>query len=302
MAQASNAWTCLKNRHVPLKFAYAGDSARTHDRLAQRNSYQSVSGDVTLEAATLDSSIGIRNLPPNLCEIGPGNGIHSSLLLLKFIQAGYLPDRILWIDFSARLLAIATSRIRNPEIKRRVTTGTWDVEASGTSIIRAWRPKGSYALILFTGQTLGNVDSPGSVLRNLAHSARRGDKLLLGIALAGSKSPDEELATYQNPVFTRAAIQPLLTLGIPRKAGTFVLSYVPHPETIVGTFVLKRGVTLRRNGAVEVINSGESIECFVSRRFRLRRLLSLLRDSGWVPFNSATDPKRSHAVILCSRR
>ena len=151
---------------LPLKYAYAGSAAHTHDALARQASYASVVGaeEVRSAAAFLsDHPAG------QIVEIGPGNEQYSAALLTADRWRG----RYLALDFSRTLLAIAAGRLRSGLAgAATVSTAFWDVEQGPTTAIAEWRQGDAPLVVLFLGQTLGNVEDVPATLRNIRESLR----------------------------------------------------------------------------------------------------------------------------------
>ncbi len=219
-------------------------------------------------------------------------------LLARLGSKGYRPTQYLCLDFSRVLLRIAKERLIDAIPNCLVKTRTWDFEKAPTRAIRDWRPGRGPSLFLLLGQTLGNPYSPLSVLRNLALSGCPGGLLLLNVALAGSKSPEEELAVYRNRTFTRAATQPLISAGVRPSAGEFSLRFQPNPPAVVDDFILRKRVRLTFKGQSITLLPRESNRCFYSRRFAPPELQCMLHSSGWKLLLTLGDASRAHAVMI----
>jgi L-histidine Nalpha-methyltransferase len=72
---------CIGDGVLPLKFAYAGSAAHTHDRLARSEGYQSVVGLVSHEVDVLLADGFPVEALTRMVEIGPGNGMHTVAFL-----------------------------------------------------------------------------------------------------------------------------------------------------------------------------------------------------------------------------
>ncbi|MCU7722732.1 L-histidine N(alpha)-methyltransferase [Actinoplanes sp. KI2] len=252
---------------LPLKYAYAGSAAHTHDALAQLETYASVVGsdEVREVASFLRGHAG-----DQIVEIGPGNGRHSAALLAT---AGHY-GRYLGLDFSRTLLGIAAQSLRSGGV--RADTALWDVEQGPTTAIADWRRGPSPVVVLFLGQTLGNVEDVPATLRNIRESLRPGDRLLLGLsARVPGATAEDYLAPYRNETFRRAALEPLLAVGVPADAIDDRLGY--ENDEVVVDAVLRTAVTLDD----AELAAGERVRCFRSRRFQAAEVVGLLADGGW---------------------
>lgn len=252
---------------VSLKYAYSGSAAVTHNALAEESSYHSVVGEAELERSCLLAA-GV--LVRDVCELGPGNGVHSSALLRALAPS---VERYLALDFSADLLEICRSRIEAAAPSAEVRCATWDVESGPTVAIDRWRS--GQTVCWFIGHTIGNLHDPVTALRNIEASLRPGDVLLVSAALRANGGEDL-LDPYRNPVFTAAALEPFRMLGIAVPDSAFELD-VDHEGTITGRVNLE----LCENIPSDLSGAPSAIECFRSRRFDSEDLIALLRHGGF---------------------
>lgn len=295
--QADEFWRALKRRQLPLKFAYAGAAAHTHDQLAQSAGYHSVAGEVATEIAVLTSTFAAEPWPTQFCDIGPGNAFHSRAFLQGCERLGRLPKRYLGLDFSATLLGIATARIREQFSALDVASATYDFEAGPTDAIGRWRLSGP-VLVTLTGHTLGNPEDPAAVLRAIRASASSADTLLVGVALLNTHDIDLILSPYRTDVFRRAALEPLHMVGVSAdEAGRFEVSFDQERRAVLGHFVFVRSVTIQRRAEAITFRHGDRVACFLSRRFDRDEVRGLVRDAGWREVALEADWTGAHLVL-----
>lgn len=291
---------CICDGVLPLRFAYAGSAAYTHDRLAQTPGYQSVIGSVELEVATLVKA----GLPTgdlsHIIDIGPGNGVHTVALLRSLGAIGMNFRSYLGLDFSATLLAIASSRIRAAfGLSIAVSCDIWDIESDRCESVERWRAaSGDPAplLVCLLGHTLGNLEGDATALANVYDSLRVGDVLLAGLSLR-HPSIDETsvLAPYLNDVFHAAALEPLWAAGIDPYDVEFHVRFADG--AVIGEAKFIRSV---RVGA-SMLPPGHTVRCFSSRRFAMEDALLLFRGAGWIVRSAVVDDRSEHAVVMAVR-
>ncbi|AGL18797.1 L-histidine N(alpha)-methyltransferase [Actinoplanes sp. N902-109] len=280
---------------LPLKFAYAGSAARTHDRLSREESYQSVTGAGALACKAL-LDLG-HPLPRRIAEIGPGNGRHSIAVLTQV--AGSAPAGVdyLALDYSESLMSRAQLNFAHDLPAVNFVPKQWDVETGPTSGIRDWRGADSGPLpVLFLGNTLGNLEDPVSALEHVLRSTEPGDTLVLGVTLP-DESEEATEAPYHNEVFRSAALEPLLALGLDERLLHLDVWYDAPTHCVKGVV---------RLGAAVLINdiefpAGHEVRCFLSRRFSVDGVRGLLRLAGWDPVAEYADPMAGHAVLTAVR-
>jgi L-histidine Nalpha-methyltransferase len=294
----SEFWRALKARRVPVKFAYTGEAAYTLDRVAAQDGYKSVAGTTELEVSALETVTRPQSRASwPVCDVGPGNALHSNRFLQFMQNAGYKVGAYLGLDFSSSLLNIAIQRLSESFPEVTFAGSVWDFEASPTVAIANWRPRNESVLISLLGQTLGNPDDPVAVLRNLHASSLSDDILLIGVSLLGNQNDDEILSPYRNDIFRDAILRPLQMMGLDPSHGEFRLSFRREKAAVIGYFVFNTAATLERHGEHCKFEKGEKIECFFSRRFLSGELESMLAASRWNVHSSTYDRSRSHVVV-----
>jgi len=105
-------WASLHRRSISSKFCYTGDATHLHEKLAKLNTYQEICWTSEIEIKATKNYFGNKNLPMQLCDVGSGNGVHSSTFLKLFLDSGYKLERYLGLDFSSNLLKIGTQYIK----------------------------------------------------------------------------------------------------------------------------------------------------------------------------------------------
>ncbi|WP_433376064.1 L-histidine N(alpha)-methyltransferase [Actinoplanes sp. CA-142083] len=274
---------------LPLKFAYAGSAAHTHDRLAHGEGYQSVIGAVShvreaLHSAELDDL-------SRIAELGPGNGVNSLALLRQLKDIERFPGRFLGLDFSATLLDIAADNFEREMPDVRFAGAVWDAEAGPTDAIRDWREDEPGPIpLLFLGNTIGNLEDPVATVRNLLASMSTEDTLVIGATLRGS---GDMTKPYENEVFRAAALEPLIACGIDTRLLEFRVEYRDH--RVVGTATLLGPVG-------EGLEAGHEVRCFMSRRFSAAEIEQIIDEAGGERGITSADASADHLVVTARRR
>lgn len=276
---------------VSLKFAYSGYGAIAHDNLARQASYHDVVGHASLEAECLRRSAADLS---DVCELGPGNGVHSAALLLALEQTQPV-RRYLAMDFSEGLLAICLNRIKHALSGLECSARIWDVELGPSVAIDQWRH--GPTLLWFIGHTIGNLHDPAGALTNIYRSLQPGDRVLISVALR-SESAADLLESYCNPAFTAAALAPFRMIGLDLPDEALRLSVDRH-GSVVG-YVELPTTTPRPDS---LTGAPQIIECFLSRRFELPDIISLVELAGFAPLAPPTlGPGGRNAALLVGLR
>jgi L-histidine Nalpha-methyltransferase len=290
---------CISEGVLPLRYAYAGSAAYTHDRLAGSDDYRSVIGSVELELRAFGSDGFPSAALSRVVEIGPGNGVHTVALLRSLAARGQPTRSYLGLDFSATLLGLACERIREAfGGKVSLQSAVWDMEAGPSARIERWRVglgRDGPVVACLLGHTLGNVDSGEQVLGNIHRSLRAGDVLAVGVTLRPHGDDHAAvLAPYQTDAFRAAAIEPLRAAGIAADDLDFGVHYADG--AVIGEAVFVRKV---RVGPM-LVPAGHVLHCFFSRRFALSEVLTMLERTGFQLRTAVADDAREHAVVIAA--
>lgn len=298
IAHEREIWECIKRKTVPLKFAFAGDAAETHDELAKSKKYHENITSLQVEKDILQGMGSNLQKYNQVCEIGPGNAHHTITLLNFLSDLGYLPDDYLALDFSRNLLDIGMGRIKEQFPSLTTDSETWDFEKQPTDAIRRWRSDDP-VLSLFIGSTLSNMASPVNVFKNIRDSHTDGDLLLLEVALWNDSPTDEILDGYRTDVFRNAALEPLLMAGIDEDCGCFELTLDRNERSVYGEFVFHEEFELSYDGESLRFEPGSSITCFRSKRFIDNEVRSILKEANWRVTNSLISSQNTYGAYLC---
>lgn len=282
---------------LPLKFAYTGSAAHTHDAYARSQPYE------RLMMATMHWTDMIRRLrlplgvTRQVVEVGPGNGTRSASFLRALAAAGRPCTRYLGVDFSATMLRLARAEVaRRTGGRSAVHSLVWDVERAHCRDLERWRTMDGPLLAVLIGHTLGNVECVPTTLANLRASLRPGDVLLVEVVvqrLAAERL--DPLLPYRSALFRAAALEPIRAAGISTAAVDLELTFVRG--AVRGEAVLTRP---QRAGTVS-LPAGHRLRCFRSQRFVPDAIPSLLRGSGWTIIDALPDENGDHLVVAAQR-
>jgi L-histidine N-alpha-methyltransferase len=292
-----NVMRSIAGGHVPLKFAYAGHAAFTHDLYARTVDYSAMMASAPREVEILVTAPCQTAFGGDMVEIGPGNGLHTIALLEHMSACGLTPGRYLGVDFSATLLDISSTTLRQhfgPAFP--VSTAMWDVESRPAGVIDHWRSGDDPILICLVGHTLGNFEDPLQALRNIAGEARPGDILLASVLLRpASPMGDTPLDAYHTAAFRRAALAPMLTVGMNASEMDFSIEY--RDGAFLGEVILPDGASL------DDVNlpRGHRFRCFMSRRFESGDVIRLAERAGWSIYTAEVERDSDRMIVVASR-
>lgn len=286
---------CLQRRIMPVRLLYAGRAADRHIQLAEDYPDEYLDGRSEQEVAAVVESLGWDGMPPQLCDIGTSNGVHSSQFVIALNRHGLGCRRYLGLDFSSRLLSVARTRLM-PCLPVDSHFAHWDIEAGPTEEIGSWRRSGSGLILCLLGGTLGNVDDPTQTLRNLRDSCGADDVLVLGVFLP--PPPGEDIiGPYATPLMLDTMMIPLRSAGLTDDQLELRVEFVDNAimgtvkvrsDLVVGTDLVPGGVPLA---------AGDEIRCFLSRRFSPTDAHRLFWTTGWHVVAEHTDAANSYLIL-----
>lgn len=282
---------------LPLKFAYTGSAAVSHDSYARTDHYLSGIAAMRGAMSVLGGSARPARQPLDVVEIGPGNGLRTVATLRHLAENGRRCRGYLAMDFSRTLLGLATRRVVTAVGTRiRVSSGVWDIESGPTEHIARWRRGDRPVTVWFLGQTLGNVESEGETLGHLWSSLRQRDVLVVNVMLRQeSDNRPADLAAYQTGEFTAAVLEPLRAAGIDLRNIDLDVGFVG--DAVVGEVVFRRTVLLRG----VPLPKGHRLRCFRSQRYERRGVLSALTTTGWSIQHAITDESGGQLLVRAIR-
>lgn len=143
------------------------------------------------------------------------------------------------------------------------------------------------------GHTLGNVDDPRTVLRNIRDSCDSGDFLLLSVATQPPRIDGSLLRPYQSDEFREMMFEPLRILGLKVDDLTLRLGF-DEDGNVFGDVQIARQITFHGVN----ITPGQALRCFYSRRFRPAELTRLLANAGWTHLVSKRSENYHQLSIL----
>lgn len=292
----------LKQRMLPLKFAYIGRAAHTHDELVRSREYGLADAEAALIRARFASSIlpKLSGAGLNVIDVGSGNGI-KALVVLRILHQKFSDLRYIGLDYSEELARIAVRNISAELPWLTVVTWQIDFEANPFRDIVDRIRTGYSNLLLFLGHTLGNPFDRLRTLSNTRNSMGSQDTLLVGVELYQPTRVHEVLEHYRNEPFYRAVFNPLTFAGLQREDGILEVSFNELTKNVEVHFQFTKDVSVRISPS-EVIEfkSGEKLFIFLSHRFSEAELREMFPMAGLHVRDILLDDDRTYALIFAS--
>lgn len=282
----------LRGRHIPSKFAFAGSAASWQISYADDYPNEYLDGRAEHEAAIIASLLKADS-PRQICDIGPGNGVHTAQFVNLSKSLGISFDRYLAIDFSETLLRAVRRRLETCLPPSR-TFLCWDIEQNPSNQIRSWRGQSPVLMCTF-GNTLGNLASQQLALRNVFQSCQKNDILAVGVYVRRDEVRENLIESYSTPLVYNAIREPFRAIGLLDGAYEMNTKYVNGDIFITAH--------MREEKEIEGVHleTGEEIRCFISRRYTQGDLKSMLLETGWSILGGDLSPDRAYLVLLARR-
>ena len=139
-------------------------------------------------------------------------------------------------------------------------------------------------IILLLGNTLGNVESENSVLKNIYNSMNEDDLFLIGLTLW--KENIDELKGYSNKIFRESVLEFLRIIGVQTSSENYMLRYDSNKPFFYQD--------------IRFIE-GEKIRCFQSRRYSSEYCNVLFKNNGFSILEKIIDNEVRHALFLLKK-
>jgi len=296
----------LRTGFLPLKFAYIGPAAFTHDQLVKSPSYR-LSDIETLIIRDrfyrdIFSSIGLSEREVNFVDIGSGNGSKAITVLDVFFSEKFFVN-YLALDYSQNLLEIARDNIVTAfpgfnYIKTEIVDFETEAFFDTTS---EYLFNGKFSLFTLFGHTLGNPLDRIKALINIRNSMIDGDKcgFCLGVELFDAAKVEEMLNNYRNEAFRRAVFTPLTFIGLSQKDGSLDINFNYETKNVEVYFKINKKVRIdcKQFGYVD-FEEGSKILMFLSHRFDLDALHQNLINARFKPKTTVLDPETNYALLF----
>jgi hypothetical protein len=279
---------CLQSFYAgmtPLKYAYSGSAARTHDKLGNSEEYHSVVSSPSFESMALLEWLKSERSTNALkwIEIGPGNGVHAIRFWRQF-QKSVDVREVMLLDFSEVLLRLATARLRKTftagkriKFLRRI----WDFEMGPTNLIKQYL-SGSPGIVVLFGNTIGNVEDLKKTFGHLRASLLPCSKLCLTWAGdLGDVDPERYLEPYRTSIFTQAALEPLRMLGLNVTDARLRLEFNKTAKSVECYYDLMPNEIPAGSDILVDKMTTRSIRCFQSRRLSEERFRQTAQSAGF---------------------
>jgi len=306
--QALEYMEALKSGFLPLKFAYIGKAAHTHDQLVRSKEYGIADIETQLIKASLGGLLEKLNCSNviNLIDIGSGNGLKCASII-NVLNLLEIKSHCHLLDYGNVLLNVALTNLQKifPDVPIDSHVVDFEKGAFQTTISKINHTNKYPNIFLLLGHTLGNPLNWQSVLKNIATSMRKGDYLLIGVELYEVERIKEILAHYDNRPFRDAVFNPLTFAGIDINDGVLNILFDRQKRNVEVDFVFKNAkyaeVETENFRDTVAFEKESSLKIFVSHRFLKDELFGALEAAGVRTIDHITDNRNTYMITVCQR-
>ena len=283
----ANGLADRRRKTLPASWFYDDIGSALFEVITLLPEYGVTRADARLLSNAANEIVRAAGRPSTILELGSGSGAKTRPILnaaARTSSVRYFP-----IDISPAALencAKALASIENARVEI--------IEASyldGVDQALNQQTKGTPALVLFLGSTIGNFSPAEAVtfLRRLRRKMRRGDSLLVGADLV--KPAAKLLSAYDDPIGVTAAFNLNLLARINRELeGEFDLAQFAHearynePRARIEMHLRSRTTQKVPIGALDLavsFKSGETIWTESSYKFHPEQIVRMGENAGW---------------------
>src|SRR3989344_2093536 len=283
-------------REIPLKFEYFGEGADRYTTFAHPKEYggESESEILVDNQRKIVSVLGNRRY--NFLDLGCGDGKKAAYFIshLDGKIEGYFP-----LDLSLRMLDICVNNMELAHPKLPLETFEDDFEQGNVANVTYYleRRYERNTLLLFIGNTIGNISDAHRVLINIAESMTDGDFLIVGLAHYNPKNIP--LEAYN----VTGAIEVMWTtpekIGVKRSDANIYWTYNKGKRQLECQLEFLKDWSQTFGANFLKFPKGQRVRLAISRRFTKDDIFELFANAGFKIELLFIDKEKSNALVLC---
>lgn len=285
----------IGRREIPVKFEYLGEGADLYTSFAHP---KEVGGESDIDILSdnykkIASTLGSRNY--NLLDLGCGDGKKAAFfinLISSQVFEGYFA-----LDISSRMLEIATDNIGLVYPSLPYETFQEDFEQGNIAKLTYYlhRRYRNNNLILFLGNTIGNISDAHRVLVNLKESMKNDDFLMVGLAVYNARNIP--VTSYNVPGLIEWPWTMPEKIGIKRDMAKIYWTYNNSKRQLECQLEFLKDWSQSFGNNFLKFSKGQKIRLAISRRFTKDDIFELFANAGFKIELILSD--KNNALVLC---
>lgn len=294
-AQEAELITALiGRREIPLKYEYLGEGADRYTSIAHP---KEVGGETELDIFLSNEQKFVRFFEDkkfNLLDLGCGDG-KKAAFFISHINKG--ASAYFALDISARMLEISTHNMElaHPNLPREAFQDDFEYGNIANVTYYLKRRYQNKNLILFLGNTIGNLSDAHRVLVNLRESMSEEDFLLVGLAFYNSKNIP--LKSFNNPNIIEILWTVPEKIGIKRSDAKIYWTYNNARRQLECQLEFTKDWKQMFGTNFLSFANGQRIRLAISRRFTKEAIFELFAEAGFRIEFMVHD--KDNALVLC---
>lgn len=277
----------LSKNIIPVKYAYILTAANFHSAYASSQNYKSIVG-INKEVYNVLLKY-IQKKDYDYCEIGADDGIISCDIINFLKSSGLIFNHHFFLDFSVELLKKCELTTKKLLKNLKCDFVQCDVE---NDILNLPFNCSSKKVLLFLGNTLGNVENEFEVLQRIYNFMNRDDFLIIGLTLSNKNF--DELKPYSNALFRESVLEFLRIIGIEPYINNYSLKYDESENEVIGEYRLEKPFRYKNIK----FKQGDKIRCFKSKRYTLKYCQNVFEKVNFKIVETMVDEAGRHVIFL----
>ncbi len=281
----------LEKGEVDGKFLYIMGGAEKFLQVMESEEYQVASTEFKILEENLEEVS--HNLPPNIYDLGSGDGSKAKLILKKQLEQGQIPEYHP-IDISPHMVFMAATHV--PE---KVKTKGYILDFTKPLKDKISTDKNIGMLLL--GNTLGNGDLnyQKKIMNNISEAMKESDKLLVGVQL--NYDLEEIYKSYNTPQNIEFARPMLRELGIKYEDAEIFISMDKEKSQISLNIKILKDVNARVGDKRIFLPAGKVIKLIISHKYQVGEMGELAREAKLKIQKEYQDENNTYALFLLEK-
>lgn len=287
-------------RELPLKFQYLGEGADRFVSFEHTSEYGIGQTEIDLILDNEDKILSyLSKKEYSVLDIGCGDGKKATAILTRLER--YSNDKLNYfpVDISARMINIAVDNVQLAHDNLNTESFKEDFEKSNFSKVTYYlrRRYQRDNLILFLGQTIGNLSDSHRVLVNLRESMTEDEVMLVGMAML-SKQKDPLEGYDQKIIYDWLWTVPE-KIGITRADADIKLYFNFNKNQIEYKLEFKKDWAKSYDSDLLNFHKGQKVLIAVSHKFTKDEAFGLFAGAGFKIEMFLESKKKDYALVLC---
>jgi excisionase family DNA binding protein len=286
-------------RELPLKFQYLGEGADKFVSFEHTSEYGIGQTEIDLILNNEDKILShLPNREYSVLDVGCGDGKKAAAILTRLRRYSQNKLNYFPIDISERMIDIAIGNVELAHNGVCVEQFKEDFEKANISKITYYlrRRYQRDNIILFLGQTIGNIADSHRVLINLRESMTEKEALLVGMALLPKKNP---LEGYDQEIIYDWLLTVPGKIGITKENVDIKLSFNSAKHQIEYKLEFKKNWSKNYGSDFLSFHKGQKILVAVSHKFTRNEIFSLFAGAGFKIELFLESKEKKYGVVLC---